>query len=178
MSSIRTLSLLLFTAILLFSACKKEGCTDPRGVNYDKDARTNDGSCRILGCTDPGSDNYDPTATEDNGTCSIAGCMDELSANYNPNATVDDGSCELGYTVFHVSPGGPHTLPLSIYIAGKLKGEIQAAQSTATCDFSDDIGELTVKMPPGTYTLTVGSNQTLVGSVIFSNGKCGQYAVL
>ncbi|RYM36115.1 hypothetical protein ERX46_03720 [Brumimicrobium glaciale] len=46
MKTIKLLSLGLFVAgAMLFSSCKKEGCTNPTANNYDAKAKTSDGSC-------------------------------------------------------------------------------------------------------------------------------------
>ena len=37
--------LLFIMSILLFAGCKKEGCTDPDALNYDRSAEIDDGSC-------------------------------------------------------------------------------------------------------------------------------------
>jgi len=74
-------------------SCIVYGCTDPSAANYDSQATTNDGSCIIYGCTNPTATNYNPQATSDDGSCIIYGCTNPSASNYNPNATVDDGSC-------------------------------------------------------------------------------------
>ena len=82
-----------------------KGCTDPKALNYDKDAKQDDGTCKyeavIKGCTDFQATNYDENANCDDGTCEypepdpsdVPGCMDPLALNYNASATVSDGSC-------------------------------------------------------------------------------------
>ena len=37
--------LLLFSTIILATSCKKEGCTDPSAINFDVNAKKDDGSC-------------------------------------------------------------------------------------------------------------------------------------
>ena len=60
-------TLLAFT--LIFSSCKKEGCTDPLASNYTVGATVDDGSCTTAtptaGATTPGS--YAPSFTGVNG---------------------------------------------------------------------------------------------------------------
>jgi len=58
----------------------------------------------IRGCMDPDALNYNPQAKEDDGSCKyqqndpdpieIKGCTDAIALNYNPKATQDDGSCK------------------------------------------------------------------------------------
>ena len=80
----------------------KPGCTNPKALNYNKEATIDDGSCifkcppeEICGCTNPDAINYNPEATVDDGSCifPIKGCTDPEAINYNPKATEDDGSC-------------------------------------------------------------------------------------
>ena len=42
-------SFYLLVALIALGACKKPGCTDPDAVNYNSDAKTNDGSCSFEG---------------------------------------------------------------------------------------------------------------------------------
>lgn len=134
-------------------------------------------SCAKNGCTDILAENYDADATKDDGTCNERGCTDATASNYNPNAIDDDGSCLIGHTVFHLSPASAEDVPLQIYLDGVLKGELRAKMATATCDFDDNTGELTIKMPVGTYTLGVGPNQKQVGTVNFVEASCGGYLI-
>lgn len=58
----------------------------------------------IRGCMDPDALNYNPQAKEDDGSCKyqqndpdpieVKGCTDASALNYNPKATQDDGSCK------------------------------------------------------------------------------------
>ena len=41
----------LILVIVLFSSCKKEGCTDPLAINYDPDSEINNGSCNYFETT-------------------------------------------------------------------------------------------------------------------------------
>ena len=41
----------LIIGIILFSSCKKEGCTDPLAINYDPDSEINNGSCNYFETT-------------------------------------------------------------------------------------------------------------------------------
>ena len=41
----------LILGIVLFSSCKKEGCTDPLAINYDPDSEINNGSCNYFETT-------------------------------------------------------------------------------------------------------------------------------
>ena len=40
--------LLLSLALFTVASCKKEGCTDPNAINYDADAKKDDGTCTYL----------------------------------------------------------------------------------------------------------------------------------
>ena len=63
----------------LDDSCEVEivyGCMDEDALNYDEDAREDDGSCEYeeepeetYGCTDEEADNYDPYADHDDGSC-------------------------------------------------------------------------------------------------------------
>ena len=39
------LMVILFAVLLVNTGCKKEGCTDPDSINYDSEAKKDDGSC-------------------------------------------------------------------------------------------------------------------------------------
>ena len=171
-----------FIAIVLIAllscttlGCRKKGCTNPNATNYNSKAKTDDDSCDVPGCTEANAINYNPQATRNDGSCIIAGCTDPVAANYNPLASVDDESCQLGHTVFHAI--APHPMPLDIYRDCALKGQLTVHQVSANCDFNDGAGELTVKMAPGSYTLTVGPNQTYIDEVNFVDGYCGEYRI-
>ena len=45
MKSLSLIPLLLFSLSVVFTSCKKEGCTDPAALNYNDDAKKDDGSC-------------------------------------------------------------------------------------------------------------------------------------
>lgn len=52
----------------------KEGCIDPKALNYDEAANLDDGTCDyIYGCTDSRALNYDVGATKDDGSCDFGG---------------------------------------------------------------------------------------------------------
>ncbi|MEM9023401.1 MAG: hypothetical protein AAGB22_06650 [Bacteroidota bacterium] len=172
------LAVVLMATVVLPSCSEEEGCTNPRAENYNEDAESDDGSCRILGCTDPTALNYDPEATVSSGVCLYGGCTDPEAANYDPLAAQDDGSCIIGFTVFRMSSLSTRPFPVPVFIDGELKGTIAAFASSATCDFQDGPGELTVRMAPGTYNLTVGPLQDPIGTVNFVNGVCGEYVIL
>lgn len=65
---------LLFIAVigLVFTACKKEGCTDSTATNYDENAVDDDGSCLYVTSTDTSSNvnvgTTDTTTTADTTT--------------------------------------------------------------------------------------------------------------
>lgn len=42
------LTLIVLSTFLVFSSCKKEGCTDPTAENYNSEAKKDDGSCNYL----------------------------------------------------------------------------------------------------------------------------------
>ncbi|MEX1190598.1 MAG: hypothetical protein WEA99_01410, partial [Brumimicrobium sp.] len=42
--------------LLLMNSCKREGCTDPKAINYDKKAKKDDGSCIFQNTTDGSTD--------------------------------------------------------------------------------------------------------------------------
>ena len=63
-------ALLILLGIIVFDSCKKKGCTDPIGSNYDKNANYDDGTCDyVYGCLDFVSINYDSTSRIDDGSC-------------------------------------------------------------------------------------------------------------
>ncbi len=45
MKNLRLLSMIALASIMVFSSCKREGCTDPTSLNYDPKAKKDDGSC-------------------------------------------------------------------------------------------------------------------------------------
>lgn len=79
----------------------KGNCTDPKALNYNKNARNGDRSCvydfTIRSCTDRLALNYNPNARRDDGSCIYTygkgGCTEPTAFNYNPDAKQDDGSC-------------------------------------------------------------------------------------
>ena len=60
--------------ILTASGCRREGCTDPEALNYDPNAKKDNGACTYLaeGCTDRNATNYDPEAIKDDGSCTYS----------------------------------------------------------------------------------------------------------
>jgi hypothetical protein len=87
----------------IFSAGgKPTGCTYKDAINFDKQAKIDDGSCKFKelgndGCVYNISKNYDPSADYDSGgNCNFKlGCTYQGAINYDPNATVDNQSCEF-----------------------------------------------------------------------------------
>ena len=68
MKNLKFLALaLVFASVSLLTSCKKKGCTDPDSINYNADAKKDDGSCQyeavnekfygtynmLFGCGDP-----------------------------------------------------------------------------------------------------------------------------
>lgn len=78
----------------------KGNCTDPKALNYNKNARNGDRSCvydfTIRNCTDSLALNYNPNARRDDGSCiytyGTSGCTEPKALNYNPNATINNSS--------------------------------------------------------------------------------------
>lgn len=138
--------------LITITSCKPdvEGCTDPKGDNYNPQATVEDSSCTytllgitdadsdttaiVLGCTDTAAANYDPKATEDDGSCEFPGCTDPNAENYDPNANVDDGSC--------------------IDVREKFAG---------TWDVSNDCGVFQVSSPQ-----TISYDSTVTDTIVFS----------
>lgn len=79
-------TLLAFT--LIFSSCKKEGCTDPLASNYTVGATVDDGSCTTAtpaaGATSPGS--YAPSFTGVNG---VLVAIQSVSTTSTPIGNID-----------------------------------------------------------------------------------------
>ena len=73
---------------LLIIGCKEEGCTDSSAINYNTDAKKDDGSC----------ESFDVCGICGGDDSSCSGCTDETACNYDPLATTDDGSCISGGT--------------------------------------------------------------------------------
>ena len=59
---------------LIFSSCKKEGCTDTVATNYNSDAKEDDGSCTYVTAPNP----YAPAP----GEC-VWGCFDDATGGSN-----------------------------------------------------------------------------------------------
>lgn len=69
------------------------GCMLPSAVNFDADARRDNGACVVLGCNVSGSINFMPTANWNDGSCvpAINGCTNSARFNYNTHANNDSG---------------------------------------------------------------------------------------
>jgi hypothetical protein len=81
----------------------KQGCTDPKATNYDKDAKIDDGSCTYV-------INDKPTTSETEKPAK-SGCTDFKATNYDSTAIFDDGSC----TYLSQTPtASPTTEPITI----------------------------------------------------------------
>lgn len=187
---------------IVSSSCKREGCTNPKAVNYDSKAKTDDGSCVIYGCTNPDGENYDPDATDDDGSCVIWGCTNPNAENYNPEATDDDGSCiilgctdplAINYNPSATQNDGSCVYPdpegegvfwtdadygtgyISIYVEGSYKGQITGFYETGSpaCGAS---GCVTFEDDPGTYSFYGVSTQGYYweGSINLTNGGCSK----
>ena len=77
-TNIKIILFSICTILLIFTSCTKElGCMDPYALNYNPEAKKDDGSCIDI----------------------INGCMDILSINYNIEANVSDESCLYAYDI-------------------------------------------------------------------------------
>ncbi|GAB4290945.1 MAG: hypothetical protein Kow0068_16310 [Marinilabiliales bacterium] len=83
----KLISLLLLSGVLVFSGCKKEGCTDPAAINYDKNADTDDGSCE-----------YDTTSTVPFEFISLIAEHDSITAGSSTNITATATGTGLKYS--------------------------------------------------------------------------------
>lgn len=96
---------ILLLALPSLQSCKEEGCTDDKAINYNGNARLDDGSCDYeYGCTDPTAINYDRAAGIDDGTCEYEFIADGTS--FSDFLTWDLGATHADYdTVFGSAHG-------------------------------------------------------------------------
>ena len=80
--------LVIIILIFSISCSKKEGCTNVNAINYDPEAKKDDGSCTypVYGCVNPSAINYNPNATHDDGTC-VLDSSNNNSTNQAPEIT-------------------------------------------------------------------------------------------
>lgn len=139
----------LLAGSLAFQGCKQEGCTDARAVNYDADARNDDGSCI-----------YDSTETitdDGNGTGTTTWTKDKtyvlegfVFVNSGQTLTIEPG------TVIKGKPGtGANASALIVARGGRIMAEGTSAEPiifTAEQDDVNDPGDI----PHGTRGLWGG----------------------
>lgn len=134
--------LLLGSAILITTACTKQGCTDPIATNYDEDAKKNDGSCIY----DEDAIDTEPPTIELNGADTVYMSVGNSYTEEGAVATNQDGS-EVDVTIddsgLDTTEAGTYEV---IYSATNDNGT-----STATRVV---IVEITAESLTGTYTVT------------------------
>ena len=134
--------LLLGSALIIVTSCKKQGCTDPIATNYDEDAKKNDGSCVY----DEEEMDTEPPIIELNGSDTVYMSLGDSYTEEGALATNQDGS-EVDVTIddsnLDTTEAGTYEV---IYSATNDNGT-----STATRVV---IIEITAETLVGTYTVT------------------------
>jgi hypothetical protein len=77
------LMVILFAVLLVNTGCKKEGCTDPDSINYDSEAKEDDGSCEYEATVQFWYDEATSEALLDDGVSSLTIYVDnEIVGSY------------------------------------------------------------------------------------------------
>lgn len=148
----KLIAVLVGCSSLTFSACQKEGCTDPIAENYNSAAKVDDGSCTY-----------------------IKGCMDESATNYKSNATKDDGSCTYeGYALFWTNCDVCSYI--NVYVdgtyVGNTTGWYSSQPSAPNCQA---LYCVSLALEPGSYAWSgqeTSTGITLTGSLTIQANTC------
>jgi hypothetical protein len=115
------------------------GCTDPNALNFNPNAKENDGSCKyknsdlaplpVKGCTDKSAINYNKYATKDDGSCKYREVIpepDDLGVSYD----ISTGDVELNVDVIETIPDPPveekeFTLKTKIFYVWSERGKVK-----------------------------------------------------
>jgi hypothetical protein len=97
LTTMKKLNIFILLSVFIFTACKKEGCTDKEANNYDAKAKKNDGSCQydeeepyepnliikfVFDSTQVRYDNFGQPATIPSGHAAQSPKFDKISAHY------------------------------------------------------------------------------------------------
>lgn len=126
------MAIFLGFAMLTFTSCKQDGCTDITADNYDPDANNDDGTCVYSGCTDQGAENYNANATIDDGSCIYA--RDKFIGAYNVNENCTSGNFTYSLTI---TPSTTTTDAMVISNFGGYGVNVRATVSGANISFND-----------------------------------------
>lgn len=115
-------------------------------------------SCRKAGCTDATALNYDPEARADNGTCiaKVYGCTDPESMSYNANANTDDGNCEYG-GYMAIYSNGFYNDYINISVDGVYKVSLINWYKTETDLTCDDLVANQIFVNEGTHDIHISA---------------------
>jgi hypothetical protein len=162
----KTLSLLAISALLLgtASSCGKKGCTDPNAVNYNTEAKKNDGSCKfaptiVVNGNNPETinvgDTYSDagaTATNTDGTAATVTTTGQVDANTKGTYTL---------TYIATNDNGTATATRTVNVIIGMNNWLAAWQVSSDCGNSFPLATA-----PVFATGTAGTNDLLIDITI------------